>query len=191
MFRDNGEKRSSLTAITVAQGRPAPVKTDSSHKNGEGFSLVELMVATVLVGIGISASLFALTTSHKTIHEGMGVVTSGTLADYVKQYSDTLAFEDPVEEGRLFGPEEGENGIADFDDIDDLDGLELSPPIGADGSPLDSFSGWSMNISVVGLDPATYEELIDPSGSSIRRVDIEIKDGIRLVRRYQWIVTRA
>ena len=163
----------------------------SRDRNQKGISLVEVMVATVIVGIGISASLFALTPSNTTIHEGMGIVVSGTLADYIQQYTSDLAFEDPYEGDTSFGPESGETGIDTFNDIDDLDGFVLSPPIGADGSPLESYPEWSINFSVVGVDPLTYEELTDPLGSSVRRVEIEIYDGSRKVRDYQWIVTRA
>ena len=154
-----------------------------------GFTLVEVMVAVVIVGIGISAAMYGLTSSMTTSHEGRGILVAGILAGYVKQYSDDLAFSDPDGTG-IFGPETGEGGIADYDDVDDLDGSTLQPPIGADGSVLDSFPNWSQVISVNRLDPDTFEVLMVAVDTPVIRVEVEIRDGGRLVGQYQWIVTR-
>lgn len=151
---------------------------------------MEVMVATVLIGVGISAALFGMGTSANTTAEGKKVLLSGDLAGYVKQLSRSLYFEDPSVDGMMFGPEEGESGLDDFDDIDDLDGLNLSPPVGADGSELSAFQGWSQQIQVFALDPATFEVTYNVSESSLRRIEVEVWKGTRLVNRFQWLVSR-
>jgi len=155
-----------------------------------GFTLMEVMVATVLIGVGISAALFGMGTSVNTTAEGKKVLLSGDLAGYVKQLSRSLYFEDPSLEGITFGAEEGEAGLEDFDDIDDLDGLSLSPPVGADGAVLTGFQGWSQNVAVSALDPDTFEVTNDVSESPLRRIEVEVRKGTRVVNRFQWLVSR-
>ncbi len=155
-----------------------------------GFTLMEVMVAIVVIGVGLSAALFGMSTSVNTTSEGKKVLLSGNLAGYVKQLSRSLHFEDPSLEGITFGPEEGENGLVDFDDIDDLDGLSLSPPVGADGSVMSAFQGWSQNIQVFALDPTTFEVTTNVSESPLRRIEVEVQNGTRLVNRFQWLVSR-
>jgi hypothetical protein len=147
------------------------------------------MIAVVIVGIGISAAMYGLTSSMTTSHEGRGILVAGILAGYVKQYSDDLAFVDPDGAG-TFGPETGEGAFEDFDDIDDLNGSTLSPPVGADGTVLDSFPNWSQVITVNRLDPDTFQvnqALVD---TPVLRVEVEVQDGGRRIGQYQWIVTR-
>ena len=92
-----------------------------------GFTLAEVMVSAVVVGVGISAALFGLGTSAANSGEGQNVLTAQALSAGIFDYSQGLAFSEPGG-GDVFGPEPGENGLEDFDDVNDLDGLILSPP---------------------------------------------------------------
>jgi prepilin-type N-terminal cleavage/methylation domain-containing protein len=155
----------------------------------DGFTLVEIMVSVVLLGVGISAVLYGMGVSHNTANEGRWVLVSGDLAAYVKQYSKSLAFSEPGSGESNFGPETGELGFDDYDDIDDLNGAVLSPPILADGSELPDLVGWSQNITVTVLDAVTLQEKQPEEGDTIKRVEVEIYIGSRRVGLYQWIMT--
>ena len=50
----------------------------------DGFTLVEIMVSVVLLGVGISAVLYGMGVSHNTANEGRWVLVAGDLAAYVK-----------------------------------------------------------------------------------------------------------
>lgn len=157
-------------------------------KDSNGFALVEVLIATVVVGIGISMSMYGFGAAIRNSHAGRDVLLAGILAGNIEQYSRNLAFSDPQGEPE-FGPEEGEDGFEDYDDIDDLDGLDLSPPIGADGEELTSFDEWTQRMTVVCLDPDTFEVQAQPTDSPIVRVEVELLNGSRSAGVYQWIVT--
>jgi prepilin-type N-terminal cleavage/methylation domain-containing protein len=155
----------------------------------DGFTLVEIMVSVVLLGVGITAVLYGMGVSHNTANEGRWVLVSGDLASYVKQYSKSLSFSEPGTGESNFGPETGETGFDDYDDIDDLDGIVLSPPILADGSELPDFVGWSQHVTVTVLDPDTLVEVPPYEDATIKRMEVEIYIGSRRVGLYQWIMT--
>ncbi len=147
------------------------------------------MIAVVIVGVGVASTLFGMGTSVLTADAGRDVLVAGILSDYIWQYSEELEYWDP-EEQTNFGIETGEDGFNDYDDIDDLHGLVISPPVGADGAALTSFPNWTQEITVVGLDPVSFVALVNPGITPVRRVRVSIlKDG-REVEQYEWIVTR-
>lgn len=185
-----------------------------SPSSGNGFTLVEVMVGVVLLGVGISAVIYGMGVSNNTTNEGRLVLVSGDLAAYFKQYTKSLAFSEPGSGESVFGPEAGEVGLDDYDDIDDLNGLVLSPPILADGSVQPSFAGWSQHVTVTVIDPETLAEIqpqkeafakgvvakgvfaksmeakTQPEEEAIlKRVEVEIYIGSRRMGLYQWIMT--
>jgi|SaaInl7_200m_RNA_FD_contig_61_1137732_length_1792_multi_6_in_0_out_0_2 prepilin-type N-terminal cleavage/methylation domain-containing protein len=162
-----------------------------SRRRREGFSLVEVMVAVVIVGVGIAASMHGIATNTIVTAEGRNVLFTGGLADNVKQFCQTLSFADP-QGGTVYGPDAGETGIGDYDDVDDLDGATFSPPIGGDGSTLSSpsYAIWSQAVTVVGLDSGTYNVLVPPGDTPFKRITVEVFKGTRSLGTYEWILTR-
>lgn len=51
------------------------------------------------------------------------------------------------------GPEADEPGIQNYDDVDDLNGATLNPPVDARRQRLNEFSNWTQSIKVVSVDP--------------------------------------
>jgi len=147
------------------------------------------MIAVVIVGVGVAAALFGMGTSVITADAGRDVLVAGILSDYIWQYSEELEFWDP-EDNANFGVEAGENGFGDYDDVDDLHGQIISPPMGADGEILTSFPNWTQEITVAGLDPDSFMALVNPGITPVRRVRVTISKDGREVQNYEWIVTR-
>jgi prepilin-type N-terminal cleavage/methylation domain-containing protein len=161
------------------------------HDRGRrGFTLTEVMIAAVVIGVGISSTIFGMGAGINTTHEGRGILVAGSLAEYFMHFSKNLAIVDPQEGAGTFGPESGEEGLEDYDDVDDLNGLVLVPPIGADGVVLTALPTWSQEVTVTAIDPDTFQAVAGPGDGTARRVGVEIRNSSRLVGRYEWIQTK-
>ncbi len=90
---------------------------DTRYKNG--FSLIEVLIAVILVGLAI-ASLLAANGSYTRIN-GAGVVlsTAEFHIEQIRELTILLPVVDPQSETGTFGPEEA--GLAGYDDLDDFD----------------------------------------------------------------------
>jgi len=118
-----------------------------------GFSLLEAVIAMVLVGLVLVAALHVLggTTQSTclTARSGTGLLLAeGLMAEILP-----CDYADP-DQTPVFGPESGESGDRSaFDDVDDYDGWTGAPPAHAGGSAVPGFSGWSRTVTVEYADP--------------------------------------
>jgi len=106
-------------------------------RNQGGFTLIESAMATVIIGVGVLAMVDAQS-SFITANSWSSHAASGTyLANEIREMTRNLPKHDPVVGlyiepdaggGVLhgWGPDAGEVGVDDFDDIDDFDGMTFS-----------------------------------------------------------------
>lgn len=106
-------------------------------QSDRGFTLIESAMATVIIGVGVLAMVDAQT-SFITANSWSSHAASGTyLANEIREMTRNLPKHDPVvglfieDDGNAgvlhgWGPDAGEVGVDDFDDIDDFDGITFS-----------------------------------------------------------------
>jgi len=131
------------------------------------------MIASVVIGIGVSASLFGMASSLDSSGKSQDMLTSMSLAENVFQIAQALAFSDPEGEDG-FGPEEGENGIDDYDDVNDLDGSTFTPPLDGTGSEIGSMPGWSQEVGVFCVDLESMERLEIPEETGLVEIEVTV-----------------
>ena len=158
------------------------------------FTLIETSLALIIIAVGVLALIEAQTAFIRSNDWSSHAATANYLANELREMMRKLPSHDPVTglyfQGnggatvlRGWGPDAGELGAEDFDDIDDFDGIRLSftgtdglgdgdlpgpidafgamiPEIGNDGAivlgPGDQplpLRGWSQRIRVVKVDP--------------------------------------
>lgn len=103
-----------------------------------GFTLVEVMLVTVLLTIGVVSLLQATSAvmTGETDIENIDVAT--VLARDLMDEILSKGFDDP--DGGAFGTEEAEPR-SNFDDVDDYDGWSKSPPQSVSGTSYDGTGG--------------------------------------------------
>jgi len=126
-------------------------------RRSRGFTLLEVLIAVILVGVSIAA-LVAANTSIAVILVGVSIAalvaanTSFTLAngtgadistaeflvEQIRELTAMLPAMDPDTTSPTFGLEEA--ALAAYDDVDDFDNFTFSPPIGADRIVLSDLS---------------------------------------------------
>jgi len=113
------------------------------------FTLVEVVLTILVVGVGLTASMRALPvimTTSRAAREGL--VAQRLATDLLAEIA-LLPYMDPSDDVE-FGPEDDESSAtrAGFDDIDDYDGWTASPPQKKDGTAETGSDGYTRSVLV-------------------------------------------
>jgi prepilin-type N-terminal cleavage/methylation domain-containing protein len=157
--------------------------------HARGFTLLESLLAITIVGSGVLALIAAQQAFHKQNDWASHSSTALLLANELRELTLHMPLHDPITGVATLGPEAGETGAADYDDIDDFagvvdeagfgSGLTLDPPINALRETIAGMDGWSQVIDVQGVDPT------DISASTPQPLDATNMLRVRVTVRYQ------
>ena len=152
------------------------------------FTLMETMLAIVIVGVGVLSIMYAQEVFHKDNSWALRTSTATYLANEVREMVRYLPRKDPVTGNAFWGPEQGENSVADFDDLDDFDGDDgsgivfsaddESGPLDAFGRVLPGMGGWSQEITVCNVEPTDIGAAPDPERdgtTNFVRIQVTVK----------------
>src|SRR3954453_9026359 len=120
-----------------------------------GLTLIEVVASTMIVGLMAVAALDALGAATKSANSiGNRAVAAG-LADELMSEIVMQSYSDP-DGSPIFGHELGESTTvrSAFDDVDDYDGWNVSPPQYRDGTVIPDRSNWRQRVSVAYVLPA-------------------------------------
>ncbi len=117
----------------------------SAQRPTRGFTLLEILVTAMLLGVSVIAATWAMSTtaSSKTV-VGEEPSTAARLATEIFELADTL----PREPGGVVAATNG----TPIDALDALVGASFSPPILADGTTESSLGQWRQQVSLAVYD---------------------------------------
>ncbi len=143
--------------------------TDSNKNNkliaAAGFTLIEAMIATLLVGIAIVSLMVSSQAFTKVNSAGINLSTAEFLIEEVRER--TAPFE--------------------FDDLAAFAGT-YSPPEDVQGNQLTTFAGFSQQVTVQNVSPSDFT--VPQAGSDFARVTVTILRNSRTISSASWIRTR-
>jgi prepilin-type N-terminal cleavage/methylation domain-containing protein len=149
-----------------------------------GFSLVEILVATILVGLSITALVLASNSFTMANGAGADLSTAEFLVEQIRELTAMTPAADP-DNPTHFGQET--SGEA-YNDVDDFDDALLSPPISADMTVLNDFASFSQQVIVQKLNPSNLDEVVaDTSTSPFLRVTVTIIQNNKQITTASWI----
>ena len=151
--------------------------------------MVEVAIATALIGIAMVALLTALQSGTRTNEAGRNLTQAVFLAQEIREWTLRLPFEDPEKPGLTPGSEEGDPQIA-VDDLDDLMGVTFSPPRDAYGAVIADMSGWSETITLTWRDLSNVATVVADGSSDVVLVQVNLSYQSRVVFTTSWLVTR-
>lgn len=156
--------------------------------SSRAFTLIEVLIATLLVGLSIAALIAANSTL--TIANGVGTSqsTAEFLAEQIRELTTMLPVVDPQSNTATFGPEEP--NLASYDDVDDLDGATFAPPIGADRAALDAFAAFSQQVTVQNVNIANLDQVVADHASQFVRVTVVVLQNGRQIASASWVRAR-
>ncbi|UCF43263.1 MAG: prepilin-type N-terminal cleavage/methylation domain-containing protein [Planctomycetota bacterium] len=150
-----------------------------------GFTLVEVLVAVILVGLAIACLLAANTSFTNTNAAGLDLSTAEFLSEQIKELTALLPVVDPNTGTDLFGPEEAT--LADYDDLDDFDEASFSPPINADRQPLSNFAAFTQQVTVENVNAADFEQVVGDHTSDFVKVTVKVSLNAREISSTSWL----
>jgi MSHA pilin protein MshD len=149
-------------------------------RNRAGLSLMEVVASTMIVGLMAVAALNALGAATRTSESiGNRAVAMG-LADELMSEILQAEYGEPSGAASL-GPDSGELGgpRSVFDDVDDYDGWNESPPRYRDGTVMPDRASWRHRVEVdYVLSTDTTQTVGSDQGVKRIRVVIEYRDQI-------------
>jgi prepilin-type N-terminal cleavage/methylation domain-containing protein len=163
-----------------------PRRFHFNRRRARGFSLIETMLAMIIISVGIIAFVDAQSAFYTSNNWSSQSATGMFLANEIREMTRKLPRHDPVTGLTLvsgaavgWGRESGETTPADIDDIDDLDGAKFSNSGGTFVGPVDAtrtiipeidlsggvpdasiaLKGWTQSITVEKVDPYNFSQV--------------------------------
>jgi len=159
-----------------------------------GFTLIEVLFGIILVGIAIACLVATNISSTRANNIAMNLSTAEFLTEQIRELTTLLPVVDPEIDLKYdivtFGPESGEI-LSDYDEVDDFDGANISPPISADREALNDFAAFTQQVTVEKVSAVNFEQVIaDNSQSYFVRVTVEILLNSEPLYSVNWIRTQ-
>src|SRR3954449_6966946 len=153
---------------------------------GRGFTLLETPLATVIVGVGVLATMQVMAAGTMSNDTAGNMTTGVQLAHNIRELSLGLPFYDSVNPSH-WGLEAGETATT-ADDLDDLDGAVFSPPINARRQVIANMTGWSQKVRVDSVDPNLVSAAVPSGSTAVSRVTVTILRDGKQVYSANWLI---
>ena len=158
-----------------------------------GFSLIEVLIGILLVGLAIASLVAASNAFTRANGAGVNLSTAEFLIEQIRELTAMLPVIDPQTGDDTFGPEGGES-LADYDDLDDFDGdgdgASFSPPISADRTLLNDFAAFTQQITVENVSPSDFEQVVNDHTSDFVRVTVRLFLNAEQISSTSWLRAR-
>jgi MSHA pilin protein MshD len=154
-------------------------------------TLVEVLIASAIVGMTAVAALRATSGTALARVRAADRATATTLADGLMNEILAKPYADPDGAG-LLGYEAGESSAdkSTFDDVDDYNGWNESPPRDPTGSTIAGLSGWSRSVQVVRVSPTSLGQT-SLTETGAKRVTVTVRRGATTVATRVAVKTEA
>jgi prepilin-type N-terminal cleavage/methylation domain-containing protein len=163
--------------------------------NKQGFTLIEVLIAIVIVGIALVSLIAANSSFTSTNDYGVKLSTSEFLIEQIREMTSReltkarlLPISDP-DGTEIFGHEE--SLLADYDDLYDFDGFDsanLSGPINSERVSLSDFSAFSQRVTVQKVNDSDFQTVLpDSIPVAFVKVTVEIRLNSKPISSASWI----
>jgi prepilin-type N-terminal cleavage/methylation domain-containing protein len=150
-----------------------------------GFTLLEVLVALVLVGVAIASLLACSRALTQTNAAAAELSTAEFLIEQIHELTMGLAVVDPQSGTATFGPEE--TALADYDDVDDFDGAVFCPPISERRVAINNLSAFSQRVTVENVSASDFGQVVADHGSAFVRTTVSVMLNGRQISSLSWL----
>jgi len=167
--------RTFLTRLRIVNCGLRITRRFDSNPKSRGLSLIEVIASTLIVGLMMVAALNSLGAATQSAESIGNRAVALALADELMAEIAQLPYEDPTQTA-VFGRETGEAASprSDFDDVDDYNGWDQSPPQYRDGALIPDRTMWRQLVQVRRVVPTNLSQASPTDlGAKLIRVVIE------------------
>jgi Tfp pilus assembly protein PilV len=152
--------------------------SQSAHRAREGFTLIDVLCALMLVGVGIAAMMHFYANS-TVINVASGRMAAATvLANGLYEYAASL---------NPGLPPAGTS--APVTHVLQLNGSTFSPPIDGHGDAISGMDEWSQTVTVVSVPRwAIAGEPVAATPTNLRRLEVAVSHGGKAILSTRWIL---
>ncbi|MFC1761465.1 prepilin-type N-terminal cleavage/methylation domain-containing protein [Planctomycetota bacterium] len=154
-------------------------------KSQPAFTLIEVLIATIMIGLAIAALLGANGAYTMANSYGADMSTAEFLIEQIRERTMTMAVIDPETEKDIFGPEEG--SVTSYDDVDDFNDASFSPPIDAGGNALDDLAAFKQEVEVQNVSPTNFANTVASHTSNFVRIRVTVSKNDQAISEASWI----
>lgn len=158
------------------------------QKSLSAFTLIEVLIATMLIGLSVAALIAANGTLTMANGAGADQSTAEFLAEQIRELTAMLPVVDPQTGTATFGAEEGSTAV--YDDVDDFNGKTFSPPIGANKATLSEFPAFSQQVTVQNVSQSNLDLVVANHSSPFVRVTVTVLQNSRPITSASWVRAR-
>ena len=157
--------------------------------NRGGFSLIEVAVATAIIGIGVVALLTCVSAGTSANYEGRRLTQATFLAQEIREWTLRLPFRDPdpEEQDNPPGPDSSDPQVF-VDDLDDLMDITFRPPRDGMGLAIYDMSDWSETLAMTWRSPTDLATTVTPGASNVIHVELKLYKNGLLALTTGWMV---
>jgi len=167
------------------------MKITTARPGRGGFTLIEVVVATVLVGLALTAMMISVRSNTRVNDAGTKLTQATFLAQEIREWTLTLPFRDQDVGDRDNPPgSDGSNPQVWVDDLDDLMNVTYCPPRDGQGYAIAPLPAWSQTITMTWRDPNNLSQTVTNGTSDIIYVNVDVKHQNMLIVSSGWLVTK-
>ncbi|MBN1804196.1 MAG: prepilin-type N-terminal cleavage/methylation domain-containing protein [Sedimentisphaerales bacterium] len=155
----------------------------------DGFTLIEVLIAIMLIGVGILSLISANGAFTQANEAGIELSTAEFLIEQIRELTAVLPVIDPQSGTTTFGPEASET-LAVYDDLDDLNNANFSPPINVDRNVLNDLGAYTQQITVENVSPSNFEQVVANHGSPFVRITAKVFFNATEISSVRWLRCR-
>jgi len=154
-----------------------------------GFSLIEVMIAIILVGLAVASLMAANVAFTRANGAGTDLTTAEFLIEQIRELTTLLPVIDPELETATFGPETGET-LSTYDDLDDFDNASFSPPINSERTALPEVGAFTQKVTVENVNASNFKQVVGDHTSNFVRVTVRIFQNSKEISSARWLRAR-
>jgi len=169
-----------------------PKKVFLRRSAARGFTLLEVLLATIILGIGIAAALNSIVTGTTMNIESERMTNASFLAQEVREWTQNLPFSDMDTSDMLNPPGPDSEGAYGpyVDDVDDLLNAEFSPPLDSMGNLIAGLDNWKQQILLTWRSEADPSVIVGDGTSNLIYVEVRIWCDEELILTTGWLCSR-